>query len=128
MCQDVGVVDGGSDMGLDRLLADTRQALESIRGGAAVPDEPLEGTGTAHDDQVRATVRTPGRVTALDLNPRVMRLPSEELAEHIVTAVNAALDDLRAKAVDAATPVDLGTLGTQLADLQGESIRQMERF
>jgi DNA-binding protein YbaB len=129
----VSVADGGlGAAGLDRLLADTRRALAAAQGGMPASGEPLEGVGTAHDDQVRATVRAPGRLTALDLNPRVMRLASEELSEHIIAAVNAALDDLRTRAT-AAVPAgeaapDLGALGGQLAELHTESIRQMERI
>ena len=43
-------------------------------------------------------------------------------------AVNAALDDLRTRAVDAALPVDVDTLREQLGELHTESIRQMSRF
>src|SRR5262249_18602858 len=110
---------------------DTREALASARGTGA-PVEPLEATGTAHDDQVRATVRAPGRLTALELDPRVMRLPSEDLSGHIIVAVNAALEDLRARAADAigaeAAAPDLNALGGRLAELHTESIRQMERI
>jgi hypothetical protein len=130
--------DGGEDVaddlglgieGLDQLLAETGRALAAIRSGSAAGEgEPMEGTGSARDDQVRAVVRAPGQLTALSLDPRLMRLPSEELADDIMVAVNAALTDLRTKAVGAALPADPDALREQLGALHGESIRQMSRF
>lgn len=114
--------------GFDELLGRARQAMESVRAGTDPTAEPLEAVGTAGDGKVRVTVRSPGRVSALELDPRMMRLGSEELAQHLVTAVNAALDELRARTVDTVAPVDLNSLNSQLADLHNESVRQMERF
>ena len=126
------VTDPSNDLsgeGLDRLLADTRRALDSVRSAAPPGDaEPASGEGTAADGQIRARAGMPGQVTALELDPRTMRLPASELAAQITTAVNAALDDLRAQSVAAAAPVDLAALNTQLEDLHRESIQQMDRF
>ena len=115
--------------GLDQLLSSARQALEAARTGGSSSAEPVQAVGTAGDDeQIRATVRTPGQLASLELDPRVMRLPSAELAEQIMLAVNRALTELRSQAVAAAAAVDLDALNGQLQDLHQESIRQMERF
>ncbi|HEY3630127.1 MAG TPA: YbaB/EbfC family nucleoid-associated protein [Jatrophihabitantaceae bacterium] len=120
---------GLSGEGLDQLLTSARQALEAARSGTAADREPIEAVGTAGDDeQIRVTVRTPGEVTSIQLDPRAMRLPSEDLAEQLTLAVNQALTALRANAVAAVAPVDLDTLNGQLENLHQESIRQMERF
>ena len=114
--------------GLDQLLSSARQALEAARTGGSSSAEPVQAVGTAGDDeQIRATVRTPGQLTSLELDPRVMRLPSAELAEQIMLAINRALTELRNQAV-ATAAVDLDALNGQLQDLHQESIRQMERF
>jgi hypothetical protein len=115
--------------GLDQLLTDTRRVLGSLRsGGSAAPDVPVESTGVAFEEQVRATVARPGRLTGLDLGSRALRLPAEDLSAHIIAAVNSALDGLAGTESDAATPVDMAALSDTLADLHGESIRQMARF
>ena len=120
---------GGLDSaGLDELLASTRRALESVRGARPADGEAPVGVGTAADEQVRVTATAPGELTGLEIDPRLLRLPVAELSAHLRNAVNAALADLRAKAVESATPVDVGRLSSQLVDLHNESIRQMERF
>jgi hypothetical protein len=117
---------GSPGVDLDRLLADTRRALAAVSGTGA--PEAAEGVGTAAEERVRAVVRSPGRLTELEVDPRLMRLSAEELTEQIMAAVNLALDDLRDKATTAATPADLPRLGEQLATLHTDSVRQMERF
>jgi len=120
---------GLNGAGLDELLASTRRALETVRGARPADGaEPVTGTGTAAHEQVRVTAAAPGEIIAFEVDPRLLRLASHELSAHLMTAVNAALADLRAKAVDAAVPADLGRLGDELADLHNESVRQMERF
>lgn len=137
---------GGGEF--DRLLEDTRRVLEQMRSvGGEAPDgtapdgagpdgagpdgaEQLRGQGEAVDGQVRAVAVSGGRLESLTVDPRAMRLGSAALCEHIVAAVNAALDDLRDRA--AGQPVaggaDPAALAGQLRDLHGESVRQMDRF
>jgi hypothetical protein len=116
--------------GLDQLLAQARQALAAVRSGdAAGGTEPVEGVGTARDEQIRAVVRAPGRVTGLEINPRLLRLPSAELAEEITAAVNTALADLQARTSQAtAAPADVAALQGQLEELQADSVRQLQGF
>jgi hypothetical protein len=53
--------------------------------------EPPTGTGEALDGKVRVTV-TSGKVSAVTLEPRVMREASEDLAGAIQDAVNQAIE------------------------------------
>lgn len=73
------------------------------RHSGQVPAD-VTGTGEAANGLIRTIVGTDGRVSALSLAPELRRLgprgpvmDSETLAAEIVTAVNAALDDLDAK-------------------------------
>jgi hypothetical protein len=116
--------------GLGRVLSETMSALgrfTAAADGEAPP--PPEGVGEAADGLVRVTAGAPGRISALTLDPRVMRLPSESLAEEIAAAVNAALADLQEKAT-AAVPgqVDLGSLSEQLRRIQEDAGRQLTTF
>lgn len=124
---------GGDDLG--RLLEDTRRALGALRtpgssaGAAREPAEPVRGEGTAAEGKVSAKVVAGGHVEELHVDPRLMRLGSAELCAQIVIAVNAAMDDLRSKAAEAAPAVmDPAALAGVLENLQAESVRQMSRF
>jgi DNA-binding protein YbaB len=111
---------------LDRLLTQTRTMLESL--GTARPADGAEearGEGQALDGRVRVVARA-GRVDELRLDPRVMRMGSEELAEHVTAAVNAALNDLASRSpAEQTAPVDPQVLAGQIAEIQEQSVRQL---
>lgn len=115
---------------LDHMLTEARRTLASMRSGAAPDPEDLpdvEGVGEAADGYVKVTAEPGGRLKAVQLNPRAMRMASEELGEHLVAAANAALADLRAKSADAgaAEAVDTAALSQQVEQVQNEGMRQM---
>ncbi|MFI6393910.1 YbaB/EbfC family nucleoid-associated protein [Nonomuraea sp. NPDC050540] len=89
---------------IGEMLTQALQALEQAEEAPA--DAVFQGDGVAADGQVRAVAGPDGRLHELRLNPRVMRMASEDLAREILSAVNAALDDLRANApgLEAADP------------------------
>ncbi|WP_412541353.1 YbaB/EbfC family nucleoid-associated protein [Longispora sp. K20-0274] len=118
-----------SGASIDQILASTRGMLEAMRAGVGpATEEPVEGTGQSADGRVQAVAVAPGTIRSIELDPRLMRLPSAELAEQITQAVNAALDSLRSQAVAGALPADPALLSEQLAELQTESARTMARF
>ncbi|WP_240489861.1 YbaB/EbfC family nucleoid-associated protein [Actinomadura atramentaria] len=110
--------------------------LESMRAGrpgpaAGTPDAPdVEGTGEAADGRVKVTAVAGGRLKSVELDPRAMRMASQELGEALVTAANAALDDLRSRAAGAAADeiVDTAALGARVEEIQNESLRQMREI
>jgi DNA-binding protein YbaB len=120
-----GVASEEFDFGLEQ----ARQHMRDLVAASTGPDgEPLEGYGEAANGMVQVTVAG-GRISAVELNPRVMRLPSEELAEAFVEAANAALADLAAKyPAVAAPPVDLAAVERQLAEAQEQSAMQLRRY
>ena len=115
---------------LDQMLTEARRTLGSMRrtGEPPAESEPVEGVGESPDGRVKAIAVSGGRLKGIELNPRAMRLASEELAELITNAVNAALDDLRGKAADAGTAqaVDTTALAEQVEEVQNQGLRQME--
>lgn len=119
----------------DPELREARQRLESLRAG--VPGRtgsqaggegaaPARGVGEASEGRVQA-VASRGRLTRLELDPRMMRLSEVELGEQVAVAVNAALEDLRAQASTAESePVpDPLALAETLRSVQEEGLRQM---
>ncbi|WP_245974297.1 YbaB/EbfC family nucleoid-associated protein [Thermomonospora umbrina] len=117
----------------EQMLGETRKLLEQVRSGAAAaPGEadtpPLEGFGEAADGRIRVTAGQGGEIKGIELDPRVMRMASEELAEHLTVAVNAALTDLRSRATTSDTPIDPSVLADRLQEVQDQGLRQMGLF
>jgi DNA-binding protein YbaB len=110
---------GGVDV--DGAFRDARRQLDSVRAGAGA----ARGAGEAADGQVRV-VAAGGRLERVELDPRVMRMPGERLAGHLVEAGNAALDELRAAApAPDDTAVDPAVLARRLEQVTEEGLRSM---
>ncbi|MEU1737245.1 YbaB/EbfC family nucleoid-associated protein [Streptosporangium sp. NPDC020145] len=110
----------------DDMLAESIRSLSSPENRG----DPLQGSGRAADGQVSVLVGPDGRLAALNLNPRVMRMASEDLAREILTAVNAALDDLRANipGLDPAAIPDPGRLAESLEGVHADVTRRLDEF
>jgi DNA-binding protein YbaB len=65
-----------------RSLADLQERLAAVRG-----------SGTAAGGQIVVEADSSGRIDSIKLNPRVMRMASQDLADELLRAVNAAQDD-----------------------------------
>ncbi|MEW2358901.1 hypothetical protein [Spirillospora sp. NPDC029432] len=89
-----------SSADLDRVLADARETLAAMRADGEMT---TEGVGTDAAGQITVTAER-GRLRSVVLEPGALELAPAELGERLVTAVNAALDDLRPKAGGAGTP------------------------
>jgi hypothetical protein len=118
---------------VDRMLAETRQALAAVRVGTGAAPEPAEdpslrGEGAAADGMIRAVVVPGGRLESVSVEPRLLRQGVEEICAQIVVAVNAALDDLATRTPKPDAAVDLAALSTRLESLQDQSVRQMAMF
>ncbi len=106
------------------MLSESRRMLEQMRAGrtdaAGNENLPAQAVGHAADGKVRAVVGTGGRIDRFELDPRVMRLASRELAEQLTTAVNVALDQVRVQAPEAAPTdaIDTEALTASVKDLQ----------
>ncbi|GAA2757560.1 YbaB/EbfC family DNA-binding protein [Actinopolymorpha rutila] len=111
---------------VERLLTDTRQALERMRAPAgpspSAPEELPRGTGESADGRVHAVVEMPGRVASLEMDPRLMREGSEAVCSAMAEAVNSAMVSLRSSVLSGATAVDPGALAGELERVQEESL------
>ena len=117
--------------GLDRLLGQAMQALGQARGVNTEDGEdaePILGYGEGADGMIQVTAETGGRLTDIQLDPRVLRLTTVDLATELVVAVNAALADLQTRIRDAVTAPDLDNLAAQLKEVQEQSTKQMGTF
>ncbi|MGP3915116.1 YbaB/EbfC family nucleoid-associated protein [Nonomuraea sp. 10N515B] len=113
---------------IGEMLAEAIQEL--ARTAEPRADAALRGDGAAADGQVRAVAGPDGRLHELHLNPRVMRMASEDLAREILAAVNAALDDLRAgvPGLEAAELTDPRGLAETLGGAHADVMRQLDEF
>jgi hypothetical protein len=110
-------------------LEDARNRLKELRAAgpppAAAPSEPTRGTGEAQGGLVRA-IAYQGRLESVSLDARAMSTPVAELAKHLATATNAALDAARGSTSDAMP--DLASLSRSLAQVQAEGMRAMQEI
>ncbi|MCG5212969.1 YbaB/EbfC family nucleoid-associated protein [Streptosporangium sp. KLBMP 9127] len=113
---------------IGEMLAEAVQAL--ARTAEPHADAALQGSGEAAGGQVRAVAGQDGRLRELHLNPRVMRMASEDLAREILAAVNTALDDLRASVpgLEAADLTDPQGLAETLGGVHADVMRRLDEF
>ncbi|MEV4093264.1 YbaB/EbfC family nucleoid-associated protein [Streptosporangium saharense] len=110
--------------GFGRLIDSARQALRTA--GEPLPD--VTGEGESAGGLVRATAGGAGTLDSLRLDPRALRAGSQELAEQIVEAVNAALSDLRSRAGVAPPVPGVTGLEAELERLQEEALTRLDAF
>ncbi|MCO5990318.1 hypothetical protein NE235_29815 [Actinoallomurus spadix] len=95
-------------------------------------DGDPSGIGEAAHGRVCARVGSDGLLERLDLDPRLLRLRSEELAGHIVSAVRAAQNDRLARGEDppapAPAPLDPETLVRRLDEMEAQADRGYARL
>ncbi|WP_214408840.1 hypothetical protein [Sphaerisporangium fuscum] len=90
--------------------------------------EDLRGQGESAAGQIVAVVGVDGLLEDLRLNPRSLRMGSEELAEHIVSAVRAAQQDRLSRTGESepdaeAAAIDPAELMRRLDDLEVQALR-----
>lgn len=104
----------------DALAQLVERARTAMAGGTpSVPEEPF--VGEAADGQVRAEVGADGRVRSLRIDPMLARRGLDEISQHVVTAINAALAARPAAA-------DTGPLIAELKAVQEQSVAEMSRI
>ncbi|MGK5443099.1 YbaB/EbfC family nucleoid-associated protein [Micromonospora sp. URMC 105] len=112
---------------LEQQLAEARAALREV-SRSVVPPERVESVAEAADGRIRVTVGVDGRLSAVDLDPRVLREGSDYLADELRRAVNAALDG-QAEVVAGTEPMpDLAAMTATVERLQDQGLRQMREI
>ncbi|PZF94777.1 YbaB/EbfC family nucleoid-associated protein [Micromonospora deserti] len=110
---------------LEQQLAQARAALRDV-SRTVTPRDRVESVAEAADGRIRVTIGTDGRVSDVDIDPRVLREGSEYLATELRHAVNGALDG---QDDGAAEPMpDLAAMTATVERLQDESLRQMREI
>jgi DNA-binding protein YbaB len=118
--------------GIEQLLAQTQRTLAQALGqgsdDGAEDAEPIQGLGMAADGLIRIVAVPGGQLQELELDPRVMRMTTVQLAEEIMAAANAALADLQAQLRERAAAPDLDNIADQLREVQEQSLPELRKF
>ncbi|MFI6267694.1 YbaB/EbfC family nucleoid-associated protein [Micromonospora zamorensis] len=111
-------------------MDDALNTLRELRANRpAASDVEASGEATAGDGLIAVVAAPGGRIQSITVAPQVLRQGSDYLAEQLTIAVNAALDDLQARTVaDAPDPPGPAVLLDRLADVQQQSVHQMQSF
>ncbi|GAA2691959.1 YbaB/EbfC family nucleoid-associated protein [Actinoplanes palleronii] len=112
-----------------RMLDAARCALRAA--SPAPQDEETarqQRLGESADGQVRAEFGADGRLAAVTLDPRLLRLGTQEIGEHVVAAVNAAIDAMRAGAAPVPAAGDLSQLTEQLQEVRDTAVPRLGAF
>ncbi|SCE84817.1 hypothetical protein GA0070607_2314 [Micromonospora coriariae] len=111
-------------------MDDALRALHELRANRPA-EESVEtrGEASAADGRITVVAAPGGRIESITVLPQVLREGGDYLAEQLTIAVNAALDDLRARTVtDAPDVPDPSVLLERLEGVQQQSVRQMQSF
>lgn len=102
---------------LDGKLRDMRQAADGLRA-ARERLASLVGTGTAADGRVRVTWAAATGLDQLHLDPRAMRMPSQDLSAAIKSAITDAMADLRRQTAEVLRAETGTSAGGSVAKIQ----------
>jgi hypothetical protein len=109
-------MNGDPASSLDAIVEKTRALIEGSQGG-----DPGPFTGQAADGMVTCEVDAGGHVRSIDVDPRLLRRPLEELCGNVAAAVNEALDARPGRP-------DTGPLLQELRAVQEQSVIEMRQI
>ena len=118
------------DQNLDGRLRDLRRAADGMRA-ARERLASLVGTGIAANGQVRVTWAAATGLDQLQLDPRAMRMPSNDLSAAIKSAVTDAMADLRrqtAEVLRTETGASAGGSVAKIEEMQETFTSQMDEI
>ncbi len=105
----------------ESLTALLERARAAMSGAAVVVADPGPTEGSAADGLITAEASAEGRLCRVSADPRLLRLPLEEICAQLVLAVNAALDAQPGRA-------DAGPLLAELQAVQEQSVTVMAQL
>ncbi|MCG5219410.1 YbaB/EbfC family nucleoid-associated protein [Streptosporangium sp. KLBMP 9127] len=115
MTSPVDALHGSGDEEIDRHLGGFRQDLAELEVLHEAIDE-VRGRGVAAQGRVVAEASPTGAFTGLTIDPRAMRLGSDELATVILQAAGAATRDAESRMRELMHPLVAGTMLETAAD------------
>lgn len=106
-------------------LTEARAALAQANASPE-EDQAVPVTVEAAKGHVRVTLGVDGRVTEIQADPKALKEGTDFIAEHVLAALNEALDK-RATMVSSDERVpDLNAINESLAEVQDTGVRQLQ--
>ncbi len=106
-------------------LAEARAALAQANASPEA-DQAEPVTAEAAKGQVRVTLGLDGRVTEIQADPKAVKEGTDYIAEHVLAALNEALDKRAATTGTGERAPDLESLNESLAAVQDAGVRQLQ--
>jgi DNA-binding protein YbaB len=117
--------------GIEQLLAQTQRTLAQALGQGgdnAEEAEPLQGYGEGAEGLIRIIAVPGGQLQDLEMDPRVLRMTTVQLAEEILAAANGALADLQAQLRERMAAPDLDNIADRLREVQEQAVPEMQKY
>ncbi|MCD0447316.1 YbaB/EbfC family nucleoid-associated protein [Glycomyces sp. A-F 0318] len=114
--------------GADDYAARLTEARAALAAANASPEEhqAVPVTAESGGGSVRVTLGTDGRVQAIEVDPKGFKEGSDYIAEHVLLALNEALERRAAMvATDERVP-DLGSIDESMAEVQDGSLPRFQ--
>ncbi|NUR89247.1 MAG: YbaB/EbfC family nucleoid-associated protein [Nonomuraea sp.] len=97
---------------MERVIEQTETALSRLREAKHLIDA-VSGTGEAADGMIRATADGGGSLTAIDINPRALRLDVTALGRQVTGAIRLAQRDASRRTSEILQDADSATATVQ---------------
>ncbi|HEU5130398.1 MAG TPA: hypothetical protein VFU12_20635 [Glycomyces sp.] len=108
------------------VLKETLELSKQVQAGQDAEPDDEEQVVERAEGRIRVTAGAGGEI-GIALDPKAMRLGSEELAQELTSAVNEALASLREQQLNAKN-LDLDAINEQVAELQQKASAQLSSF
>lgn len=115
-----------SDNPFADVLKETLELSKQVQAGQDAEPDDEEQVVERAEGRIRVTAGAGGEI-GIALDPKAMRLGSEELAQELTSAVNEALASLREQQLNAKN-LDLDAINEQVAELQQKASAQLSSF
>lgn len=115
-----------SDNPFADVLKETLELSKQVQAGQDAEPDDEEQVVERAEGRIRVTAGAGGEI-GIALDPKAMRLGSEELAQELTSAVNEALASLREQQLNAKN-LDLDAINEQVGELQQKASAQLSSF
>ncbi len=104
------------------------EARAALAKATASPEEGRAEPVTveAAKGRIRVTLGVDGRVSAIDLDPKAVKEGTDYIAEHVLTALNEALDKRATMVTSDEQVPNLESINESLAAVQDAGVRQLQ--
>lgn len=112
--------------GADDYAARLAEKRAELAAATASPEEYQPVTAEAAKGRIRVTLGADGRVERIEVDPKAFKEGSDFIAEHVLLALNEALDRRSAMTATAERAPDLASIDESIAVVQEASVPRFQ--